>query len=120
MRTANPALNAKTFTELARVADTARAMTINGTINKTALLAALTLIPATYTWRMYYTAWDPSAVVPWIIGGAIGGFVVALITIFKKQWVAFTAPSMPCFKGCFSGVFPPFSRPNILESSFKP
>jgi hypothetical protein len=65
MRTANPALSAKSFTGVGRAVDTARAMTINGTVNKTALLAVLTLIPATYTWRMYYTAWEPSAVMPW-------------------------------------------------------
>jgi len=105
MRTANPALNAKTFTGLGRVADTARAMTIQGTATKAALLAVLALIPATYTWRMYYTAWDPSAVVPWIIGGAIGGFVVALITIFKKQWAAFTAPLYALLEGLFLGGF---------------
>ena len=105
MRTANPALSAKTFTGVGRAVDTARAMTINGTVNKAALLAVLTLIPATYTWRMYYTAWDPSAVVPWIIGGAIGGFVVALITIFKKQWAAFTAPLYALLEGLFLGGF---------------
>jgi uncharacterized YccA/Bax inhibitor family protein len=105
MRTANPALSAKSFTAVGRPVDTARAMTINGTVTKTALLAVLTLIPATYTWRMYYTAWDASAVVPWIIGGAIGGFVVALITIFKKQWAAFTAPIYALLEGLFLGGF---------------
>ena len=105
MRTGNPALSAKTFTGVGRAVDTARAMTIQGTVNKTALLAVLTLIPATYTWRMYYTAWDSSAVVPWIIGGAIGGFVVALITIFKKQWAAFTAPLYALLEGLFLGGF---------------
>ena len=42
---------------------------------------------------------------PWIIGGAIGGFVVALITIFKKQWAAFTAPLYALLEGLFLGGF---------------
>ena len=105
MRTANPALSAKSFSGVGRAVDTARAMTINETVNKTALLAVLALIPATYTWRMYYTAWDPSAVVFWVVGGAIGGFIVALITIFKKQWAPFTAPIYALLEGLFLGGF---------------
>jgi hypothetical protein len=51
MRAANPALSAKSFTGVGRTMDTAHAMSIKGTLNKTALFAALTLIAASYTRR---------------------------------------------------------------------
>jgi uncharacterized YccA/Bax inhibitor family protein len=105
MRTANPALNSKAFTGLGRATDAAEAMSIQGTVNKTALLALLALVPATWTWRMYYTSWDPASVMPWVIGGAIGGFIVALITIFKKQWAPLTAPIYVLLEGLFLGGF---------------
>ena len=85
MRTANPALNLKTFTGFGQVTDTARAMSIQGTVNKTALLTLLVLIALSWTWRLYYTSGNPATVMPWVFGGAFGGFIVALITIFKKQ-----------------------------------
>jgi uncharacterized YccA/Bax inhibitor family protein len=48
MRTANPALNAETFKNLAYGADRENAMTIQGTVNKTGILLTLTLIAATW------------------------------------------------------------------------
>ena len=48
------------------VADTARAMTIQGTVSKTALLGVLALIATTWICCMYYTARDPASVVPWV------------------------------------------------------
>ena len=103
MRTANPALNAKAFAGFERISDTAQAMTIQGTVNKTALLTLLVLITSTWTWRLYYAAGNPAAVMPWVLGGAFGGLIVALITIFKKQWAPFTAPIYALVEGLFLG-----------------
>jgi len=103
MRTANPALNSKAFAGFGQISDTAQAMSIQGTVNKIALLAFLVLITASWTWRLYYTSGNPSAVMPWVFGGAFGGFIVALITIFKKQWAAFTAPIYALLEGLFLG-----------------
>ena len=103
MRTANPALNSKTFAGFGQISDTAQAMSIQGTVNKIALLAFLVLITASWTWRLYYTSGNPSAVMPWVFGGAFGGFIVALITIFKKQWAAISAPIYALLEGLFLG-----------------
>ena len=103
MRTANPALNSKTFTGFGQITDTSRAMSIQGTVNKIALLALLVLITSSWTWRLYYASGNPSAVIPWVLGGAFGGFIVALITIFKKQWAYFTAPIYALLEGMFLG-----------------
>lgn len=102
IRTANPALNSNTFTGFARAAD-AGAMTIQGTVNKTALLLLLVLVSSSWTWNMYFSTNDSAAVVPWLFGGLIGGFVVALVTVFKKEWAVLTAPIYSLLEGLALG-----------------
>jgi len=103
MRTANPALNTKTFTDLPRIVDPSRAMTIQGTVNKTLLMLVLLLIPAAWVWRQYFASGTPQAIMPWLYVGIIGGLIVALITIFKKQWSAVTAPLYAVLEGLAIG-----------------
>ena len=102
MRTANPALNDKTFTGLARATD-ANVMTIQGTVNKTVLLLLLVLFTSSWTWNLYFSSGDPGVVMPWVFGGLIGGFIVALITVFKKQWAILTAPIYSLLEGLALG-----------------
>jgi len=102
MRTANPALNDKTFTGFARVTDTST-MTIQGTVNKTALLLVLVLFSSSWTWNLYFTTGDPAVVLPWVFGGLISGFIVALVTVFKKQWAMLTAPIYSLLEGLALG-----------------
>jgi uncharacterized YccA/Bax inhibitor family protein len=99
MRTANPALSAKTFTDVPRLADPARAMTVQGTVNKTLLMLILVLIPAIWVWNDFFASGSPQAIMPWLYGGVIGGFIVALVTIFKKQWSPVTAPLYSVLEG---------------------
>ena len=54
MRTANPALNSKTFKGLEYSVDSNNVMTIQGTVNRTGLLLILTLISATWVWNMFF------------------------------------------------------------------
>jgi uncharacterized YccA/Bax inhibitor family protein len=49
----------------------------------------------------YFTWTNPSP--PIMIGGAIGGFVMALVTIFKKTWAPFTVPIYAILEGLFLG-----------------
>ena len=102
MRTANPALNAKTFTGFARVTDT-RTMSIQGTVNKTALLLLLVLFSSSWTWNLYFSTGDPAVAIPWVLGGLISGFIVALVTVFKKQWAILTAPIYALLEGLALG-----------------
>ncbi len=103
MRTANPALHAGTFRDLSRAATGAEAMSIQGTANKALVLLLALLLGASFTWRKFITAWDPSTLTPWIIGGAIGGFIMALITIFNKPIARYTAPVYALLEGLFLG-----------------
>jgi uncharacterized YccA/Bax inhibitor family protein len=103
MRTANPALNAETFKNLAYGADRENAMTIQGTVNKTGILLALTLIAAAWTWNKFFTSGTPESLAPWTMIGAFGGFIVALVTVFKKTWSSVTAPVYAVLEGLFLG-----------------
>ncbi|MFH0921455.1 MAG: Bax inhibitor-1/YccA family protein [Fibrobacterota bacterium] len=101
MRTANPALNDKTF-ESFRAAGADDAMTLKGTVHKTGMLLLLTLFTASWTWGKYASD-GASAIVVWTLVGAIGGLVVALVTVFKKPWSKVTAPLYALLEGLFLG-----------------
>lgn len=101
MRTANPALSDNTFRGYGRAIASGDTMTIQGTVNKTGVLLLLVLLTSTWTWRLYYTATD--SLMLWVAGGAIGGFIVALVTVFKKQWAAATAPLYALLEGLVLG-----------------
>src|SRR2546425_10451407 len=102
MRTSNPALNVKTFADVRRDPN-APAMTVEGTVNRTAFLLFLVVVPAAWVWAQVRTALDPSVAGPWILGGAIGGLVVALVTIFRKEWSPVTAPIYAALEGLALG-----------------
>jgi uncharacterized YccA/Bax inhibitor family protein len=101
MRTSNPTLSEKVFDRAGY--GSGNTMTINGTVNKVGILLLLVLVPAAYMWNQVMTAWEPSqALGPALLGG-IGGFVVALVTIFKKNWAPVTAPLYALLEGLFLG-----------------
>jgi uncharacterized YccA/Bax inhibitor family protein len=103
MRTANPALKESVFTE-AGYGARGETMTINGTVNRTGILILLVIAAAWYSWTR--SAPGPNGVIapnPLILVGAIGGFIVALITIFKKTVAPITAPIYAVLEGLFLG-----------------
>ena len=110
MRSGNPALKESTFLDLGSgtlVQGDAGTMTLNGTVNKTAFLLVLTLAGALFTWSQFsaaLAAGNPGAVMPWVWGGAIGGFVMALVTVFKKTWAPITGPLYAVLEGLFLGA----------------
>jgi uncharacterized YccA/Bax inhibitor family protein len=99
MRTSNPALNEKAFKGQVAFGD---AMTLQGTVNKTGLLLLCVVATAAWTWGLSHSN-TPEAAIPWMIGGLLGGFVVALVTIFKKTWSPFTAPLYALLEGLALG-----------------
>jgi uncharacterized YccA/Bax inhibitor family protein len=105
MQSGNPTLNKNTFLDSASgtVVSRDNAMTINGTVNKTAFLLVLVLVGAMYSWSKFSGPASLDAVYPLMIGGALGGFVLAMITVFKKEWSAFTAPAYALLEGLFIG-----------------
>ncbi|MFL2481895.1 MAG: hypothetical protein DBW94_06390 [Gammaproteobacteria bacterium] len=100
-RSGNPALSDTTFRSEGRAVG--ESMTLQGTVNKTGILLGILVLTAVYTWNLFFQTGNPAAVMPIAIGGAIGGFVLALITIFKKAWSPYTAPIYAALEGLFLG-----------------
>jgi uncharacterized YccA/Bax inhibitor family protein len=106
MRSGNPALNDKTFLDIGSghvVSGGDNAMTLNGTVNKTAILLMLVVFTAAYTWSLASGPVPSPMLFPLMIGGAIGGLVFAMATIFKMTWAPVTAPLYALCEGLFLG-----------------
>src|SRR5699024_10493135 len=91
MRSGNPALKESTFLDLGSgtvVSRSDQTMTLNGTANKTGLLLLLATITGAWAWSQALTPTGEPApgfgLYMW--GGIIGGLVLALVTVFKKEW----------------------------------
>ncbi len=99
MRSANPALGAETFRGV-RALGREDAMTIEGTVNKTAISLVILLAAATWTWNLGFS--DPRAG-GLLMLGLIGGLVTALVTVFKQSWAPFTTPVYAACEGLVLG-----------------
>jgi uncharacterized YccA/Bax inhibitor family protein len=97
MKTSNPALNVNSF----RVdqAVSGEAMTLTGTVNKTGILLICVVATAAWTWNRFLHAPASDTVLPLVAIGGIGGFIFALVTIFKKEWSPITAPIYSLLEG---------------------
>jgi uncharacterized YccA/Bax inhibitor family protein len=96
MRSGNPALRGDIFRGMAVEAE-GSAMTIQGTANKTLIMLLLTVISASWVWG------NAQAALPFLLPAAIAGFVVAIITIMKKEKAYITAPIYALIEGVFIG-----------------
>jgi uncharacterized YccA/Bax inhibitor family protein len=111
MRTSNPAHNERAFQgERAVLGDT---MTLQGTVNKTGVLLICVIATAAWTWNLFLHSHSPQTVMPLALLGGIGGLIVAMVTIFKKQWAGITAPIYALLEGLVLG-----SISAILEVRF--
>ena len=101
MRSGNPVLKDSTFQQPFGIAGDR--MTLAGTVNKTAMLLAMTLITAAYTWGRFMESRDASTISGLLLLGAVGGLVVAMITVFKKTAAPYTAPIYALLQGLALG-----------------
>ena len=92
-RSGNPALSAKTFQNLEP--SSAGVMTLDGTVNKIAISLMILLFCSYYTFSTQN--------VSFIFIGIIGGLIIAIITIFKKQWAPYTVPLYAALEGLALG-----------------
>jgi uncharacterized YccA/Bax inhibitor family protein len=111
-KSSNPALSSKSFGGFvgARAGGSslsanpsAGAMTIQGTVDKTAILLAVVVVAAIWPWKLFFDTRNPELLLPWLGIGAIGGFVIAMVTIFKKTWAPATAPIYAACEGLVLG-----------------
>ncbi|GIO89490.1 MULTISPECIES: Bax inhibitor-1/YccA family protein [Paenibacillus] len=99
-RSGNPTLNENTF-ERSRHYNDQETMTIGGTVNKSFMLLALLIGAAVISWVMFFNGYD---MFPLMVGGAIGGFVLALIISFAPKSAPFLAPIYAVAEGLFLGA----------------
>lgn len=99
MRSSNPALTDETFRG-ARAGIGENAMTIQGTVNKTGFALVILMVAASYTWNLGVA--DPR-VPAFTMVGVLGGLVLAMVTIFKKEWAGTTTPMYAALEGLALG-----------------
>jgi uncharacterized YccA/Bax inhibitor family protein len=108
IKTSNPALSENTFRDLTSsqyggVTDLTARMTLEGTVNKTGILLVCVMATAWWTWRQFLHSRNIADVAPWMLIGFLGGFVLAMVTVFKKEWSPVTAPIYALLEGLALG-----------------
>jgi uncharacterized YccA/Bax inhibitor family protein len=76
-------------------------MTLAGVINRSVILLLLVAGTATGVWA--YSNSHPSVIYPMVMIGAFGGFAVAMVTSFKREWSPVTSPVYAVLEGLFIG-----------------
>ena len=122
-KSGNPALSEKRFkdTILDNVVSHENAMTLRGTLNKFGFLFLMVMGTAFYSWKEYANGGN---VMPLILTGAIGGLVVAIVLVVKKEWAPYLAPAYALLEGLFVGAISAYysaafaeQAPNIIMNA---
>ena len=105
------ALSSETFNGISTVVSS-DTMTINGTVNKTAFSLLLLILAGSFTFSGDYN---------WLIWpGFIGGFIVAIVTVFKKEWAPITVPIYAILQGLALGAISQiYENLGGVDESFK-
>ncbi|HEX7341811.1 MAG TPA: Bax inhibitor-1/YccA family protein [Rhodanobacteraceae bacterium] len=135
MRSNNPVLKRQVFQDQTA---TGERMTMNGTVTKTGLLLVLAIITGAWTWHHFAAAYAEAmqhvpfgtehaqalvasqamgAVSPYLWGGLLVGFALAVVSMFKPRWCGILAPVYALAEGCALGGISAFMElryPNIV------
>ncbi len=119
-KSGNPTLSEKAFKNTEYI-DYNNSMTVSGTINKFGFMFLMLMGTAYYSWKEFNQGGN---VQPLIWGGAIGGLVVALVIMFKKEWSPYLAPLYSLLQGLFIGAISAYyneafaeKMPNIIMNA---
>ncbi len=106
-KSGNPTLSENKFrsTTITTITDE-NAMTVKGTLNKFGFMLLMLMGSAFYSWKEADNA--GANVMPMILGGAIGGLVIAIVLMFKKEWASYLAPLYALLEGLFIGAVSSF------------
>lgn len=97
-RSGNPTLSDNTFDRFDSAHDP---MTIGGTVNKAFMTLALLIAAAIVSWTMYFNGYNVGGLA---IGGAVAGFILALIISFKPSAAPYLVPVYAVAEGLFLGA----------------
>ncbi len=110
INTSNPAFN-KYF--WGGPSSKGRKMSLQGIFFKSMFCLALSILTASYTWKLGYEGVDLKW---WTSGGILGAIVCSLLISFKKEWAPWLTPLYALAKGFFLGGFSVYAHrrfPNL-------
>jgi uncharacterized YccA/Bax inhibitor family protein len=102
-KTSNPIFGQSATANIKQAFGTGEVMTLNGTVNKTFILLLAVAVSASFAWKQAFASEGIGAAAGLMTFGAIGGLIAALVTVFKKEWAAVTAPIYAILQGLFVG-----------------
>jgi uncharacterized YccA/Bax inhibitor family protein len=119
MRTSNPAFREAVFRQASQdLAQASGTMTVQGTAIKSLVLVGILMVTAVFTWTKTLAPESAPEVArgvsqvplngaawPFVMGGALVGFILGLITSFVPRVSPFTAPLYAAAQGLFLGGF---------------
>ena len=100
IQSGNPVLSDKRL-KVNTLANEAR-MTAKGAVYKTLALLGIVLVTGSFSWS--FAAENPAYTQIITIGGAIAGFITALVIIFKQNLAPTLSPLYAVFQGLFLGA----------------
>jgi len=104
-KSGNPTLSENKFRDTVISISNENSMSIKGTLNKFGFMLLMLMGSAFYSWKEFAESEGTSSnLMPIILGGAIGGFVIALIISFKREWSPYLAPLYALLEGLFIGA----------------
>lgn len=99
-KSGNPTLTEKAF-QSSMATNYVERMTLRGTLNKFGFMLLMLMGTAYYSWKEFAGGGNVQ-VLMWT--GLIGGFVLAMVIIFKKEWAPYLAPAYALMEGLFLGA----------------
>jgi len=100
MESSNPAFSDRVLEQFA-VGSESTTMTVNGMVMKTLAALAGVFLMAGVAWIQVSNGANP---MPFMLGGGIVGFVVALVTMFKPNLAPYTTPVYALAEGALLGA----------------
>lgn len=101
-KSGNPTLRYGLFEKAGKAVDSSQAMTVNGTISKIGMLLVLVVLAGAFTWSLLGSFYQ-GMIVPLVWGGAIIGFILALVISFKSTTAPYLSPIYAICEGLFLG-----------------
>jgi uncharacterized YccA/Bax inhibitor family protein len=111
-KTSNPAFGRKIFEKDYTDYTGENSMTLKGTASKAFLMLLLVILGATYSWGIFFNNSSlevmPPSLITWMMVGAIGGFIMALVISFRPTTAPWAAPVYAVLQGLFLGAVSAF------------
>lgn len=102
-KSGNPTLTQKIFDKsYSHEAAMQGTMSVRGTINKFGFLMLMVIAGASFTWHLNEEL-RQGEMITYTMVGAFGGFICALVIMFKTNWAQYIAPLYGLLEGLFIG-----------------